>query len=1098
MTQHSNSLMANNNLDRQKPLTIYSASAGSGKTFTLALEYLKLLIEDPQNYQYILAVTFTNKATDEMKTRILSRLYSVANHMPDPSGFTDALLNAFPTLSDTDVSDRARQALDGILNHYNWFRVETIDSFFQSVLRNLSLELGLNANLTVGLNDQEVEEQAVDNVIENIKSEKDPVLVWIMDFIDQQMADNKAWNVIDKIKAFSQNLSTEIYKDNARAISQFQQVPNNAIAYKKLLRTVIENANKEMAEMAQRFNLLKRQHGIDDADFIRGKSIIPGYFAKLAEGYQSFTNSKVPAKTILNCIDDPTKMVKASTLHTGKGEIITTAFHELLAEAEEKRAAVAPKVVTASLIMSNLNELMLLERIDQEVKLINEENNSYLLSSTQKLLNNLIEDSDAPFIYEKIGGQVRYIMIDEFQDTSLGQWENFRVLLRDCISHYAGSLIVGDVKQSIYRWRSGDWTILQQLSTSDDSRIKNRSLDTNYRSEANIVRFNNVFFRLAGLQTKLLGEEKIDTPDNNTGLMKMNENVTDIFNKAKQKVKSSKQDSHDGYVRVKLVKESDDETMFALVGHTIEELLERHVPQKDIAVLVRKKNDIKALAEHFQQVPIHVGGQELFVNLVSDEAFRLDASSAVRAIINAMICLVHPNDELTLAALKKTYRVTRRNDKEELPEKYLVDPNHFLSLSLSDMAVALYETFHLENIHGQSSYICALMDAIGKFSKNHVPDLSDFLDEWDANISSKSIHSDEVNGIRMITIHKSKGLEFRNVIIPYCDWMIEDSRSLIWVSNKRPFDQMPIVPVNLNSDRLMHSYFKDDYFREHTMCLIDNLNLLYVAFTRAGRNLFVYGRARDKRYASYIIGQVIRQMENDEAQADEELQTSFRVEDSVEDGSLTFTMGEIYSPEDKKKDKVPNVFEPDEGSVHVDFAPNDYKPDFRQSNDSAAFVLSEDEQQKRNELEYIKTGNVIHKLLSDIRYIDDVERVINRLDYDGCLYGNEMSREKLLDYIRERMAMPQIADWFSTKWTVINERNILIKNSNGSMSTQRPDRVITDGQTTIVIDFKTGEPEREHYDQVRGYVYQLRQMGFRHVEGYLWYLKNNDIQTVEK
>jgi ATP-dependent exoDNAse (exonuclease V) beta subunit len=1072
-------------------LTVYKASAGSGKTFTLALEYVKLLIQNPDNYQYILAVTFTNKATDEMKRRILSQLYGVAKRLDSSSTFFDKLQEAFPELPSDEIAKRAQLSLQNILAHYNWFRVVTIDSFFQSVLRNLAMELHLNANLSVGLNDKEVEEQAVDNMIEGIEKENDPVLTWILDFIDQQMRENKSWNVIDKIKSFSLNLSQEIYKENAEQLIPFQDNPRFANDYKKKLRATIIDADKQMKDIADRFFQFKDDRQLADNYFFQGKKGIVGYFAKLKDGHDSWAKAKTFGQYVSKAYDDGEEMLKKADRDTAEGQSVIHAVHPLLVEAEDTRRRLSRVVNTAVLTMSNLNELRLLGRIGQEVSLINAENNSYLLSSTQKLLNDMIDDSDAPFIYEKIGGAIKFIMIDEFQDTSVVQWQNFKVLLNDCISHHSGSLIVGDVKQSIYRWRSGDWTILQNLTPKNDPRIEAVSLQCNYRSEYNIIAFNNVFFEAAATITHDNALEEIPANDrNDQEILTLIGDVSNAYSDVVQQPRESKKQDPHGYVQVRLLDDSSDDAMIEEVKNTLITLFEKGIPSNKIAVLVRKNKEIQGLAQYFQQNAIVVDGKETMVNMVSDEAFRLDASSVVCTIISAMRLLANPSDALSKAALEKTYSLSRLDD-EPLPADFMVHQDQYLSLSLVEMAEKLYSTFHLEHFEGQSAYVCAFFDSVSKYSQDHVADLKDFLDEWDKHICGKSIHSENVDGVRMMTLHKAKGLQFENVIMPYCDWGIESKDDLLWVKTRKPFDDVPIVPVSFSTEKLLNSDYEKEYVKEHIMNLVDNLNLMYVGFTRAKSNLFVFARSNKKTYPTMLLSSVLEQLKDEHPDID-------CIKDDDE-GTVTYSFGDIFINEERQEESdSPNVFEPREDTVHVEFTANNYRPVFLQSNDSAAFITPEEDEKKKLQIEYIRTGNVLHGLLANIKYKGDVERAISQLDFNGYLYGKQLSREELLKYIHELLDNPQVSNWFDPHWQVINERSILTAgHGSQGVTTYRPDRVITDGKQTIVIDFKTGEPKKSHHDQVRNYVYLLRQMGYAQVEGYLWYIRTNDIQLVE-
>jgi ATP-dependent exoDNAse (exonuclease V) beta subunit len=1080
---------------RSNPLIVYSASAGSGKTYTLALQYIKLLIQNPDNYRYILAVTFTNKATGEMKSRILSKLYGLANGLESSADYMDELSKAFPKMTPDDIRRAARLALNNLLDHYNWFRVETIDSFFQSVMRSLARELGLTANLNVGLNDKEVEEKAVDNVIDNITSKNDPVLKWIMDYVYQQLANNRSWNVIGKFKSFSQILSKEFYQKNADKLHEFQVDDAKANSYRQMLISMETKANATMNKLSKDFFKLATDNGMEAGNFYQTNKGVWGLFTKLGKDDKEWADPGIFNSYVNACIDQPEKLIKKGEPAIGR-EAFTQKVLDLIEQVQKEHATAALNANTAHLTLGNLNELKLLSRIGQEVNRINTETNSYLLSNTQNLLSTLIKDSDSPFIYEKIGGELRYIMIDEFQDTSGSQWNNFKVLLEECLSHDTGSLIVGDVKQSIYRWRSGDWRILNQLS-QDKERCKGIPLDTNYRSEYYIIHFNNDFFQQAAKCAEDENAEMLRLYNPTQQSLALNHKIGEVYGNLEQLVPEKKRQQMKGSVVVKMIDSDDmDSAMIEAVKNTVKMLIEQGNKEKDIAIIVRRNDDIKRLAEYFQQNEVEVNGVPRHINMVSDEAFRLDSSLAVCTIINAMRLLANPDDELTRAALVKAYQEIN-GPETSLPDAITFDSNQLLSKSLIDLAEKIYSLFSLSRLKDEASYVCTFFDAINNFTQDHVPDIQDFLNEWDNNLCSTSITSDNVDGIRMLTIHKAKGLEFPNVIVPYCDWDIEKKDDLIWVEPQvAPFNALPVVPVALSAKRLLMSYYKDDYLNEHVLNIIDSLNLLYVAFTRARCRLFVFGKLNKPQYPSKLLQQVMEKLTKDKPEEKEE---------DADGKSVTYYYGlrpnESLKKDDAEKDSSAhsetNVFEPEEESQEVALESHNSVPKFKQSNASTEFIMSDDNIPEKERLQYIKTGNLIHSVLANIRYAEDLPRAVAQLDYDGCLFNREVSREELLYYLEERLDTPQAADWFSHRWPVVNERTILTLDTSDEVKAPRPDRVITDGKgKAVVIDFKTGEALSKHHQQVAHYMQLLCGMGYHDVEGYLWYLNPNQIVKV--
>lgn len=1096
---------------RDRPLTVYKASAGSGKTFTLAVEYIKLLIRDPQNYRYTLAVTFTNKATQEMKQRILSKLYGIAHGLPDSKDYLNEVKKAFPELTEQVIRYRADVALTQLVHNYSYFRVETIDSFFQRILRNLARELDLTANLKVMLNDKDVESLAVDNLIEQIERDDDPLLEWIMEFVQERMADDKNWNVIGAIKSFGENIFSDFYKSHQ---SELKAIINNGDffkTYKSNLQRLKIEANDCMKAFARQYESIASRYGLKDSDYSHGHSNVPGYFENLGNGNYLGDKPKMPNSYILKGLDNPEALLKKNAIGTTEGDIIIKEVAPLLHQAESARQKAAIRSVSVDITLQHINELRLLGRIEEEVIRINNDNNEYLLSNTQTMLNKLIDDQDSPFVYEKIGGQLRFIMIDEFQDTSVVQWKNFEVLLNDCISHDKGSIIVGDVKQSIYRWRDGDWHQLQNLNEDTCDNLQVKPLSTNFRSERNIVNFNNAFFKAAA--SHIVNETVRNLSDMNVSedIMEEAQEINSAYSDVVQNVPEKKPFA--GRVEVTLLpktanieQELDyDQQTINCVKDIITHLLEANISEDKIAIIVRHNKHIKFLANYFLHNPFTINGKSVKLNMVSDEAFRLDASLAVNVIVNSMRFLIHPDDRLTEAFLVKAYKqieapsngdaelfVGKESLSDELPIEMSISRSELLSLPIVDLAERLYSIFNLKRLDNQSAYVCAFFDQMANFLSRHLAGIEEFLDEWDNSLCSKSIHSDEVNGIRLLTIHKSKGLEYDNVIIPYCDWQIEDRRDILWAEPKEEvFKDLPLVPLNLYAKRLQNSIYKNDYWKEHIKNLVDNLNLLYVAFTRASRNLFIIGKNESPQAPSMLLKEILPNLQ---------LTPSAEIDEDEETNTFHFTFGDLSLSKERRNTEIGqvNIFEQKEEGLRIGIESTSAKVVFLQSNASKDFMMSNDEfevQQKRKS--YIETGNILHALFASIHNYNEIDEALSQLEFEGVLYERPMTREQLKDNINSKFENEQVRYWFSPQWKVYNECSILYYDSDkGIVRECRPDRVIYDGQQMIVIDFKTGKEHPKHIEQVQLYMRMLRKMGYSNVSGFLWYIHHDKVIKV--
>ena len=1071
-----------------KPLTVYKASAGSGKTFTLAVEYISLLVENPLSYKNTLAVTFTNKATEEMKMRILSQLYGIWQQLPDSQDYFDAVAKK-TQLDPALIAQRAGIALQNLLGNYNYFRVETIDTFFQSILRNMARELELTTNLKIGLNDTQVMEMAVDQLIADLTTQ-DVMLQWILKYIMENISDDRSWNVISQIKNFGRTLFKDDYKAVSKALETKMQEKGFFEAYTTHLRELRHAAEEQMKHIGDEFFSILEREGLTVEDLANKQRGIASFFKKLQNG--TF-DASIENKTVADCLSTPEKWYPKTSAHS---ELIhSLAIGEL---GDLLRLAVASRpqqwklYKSADLTLKHLNQLRLLGSIERKVHQLNEDANRFLLSDTQQLLHSLIGESDSPFIFEKIGTQLEHVMIDEFQDTSTVQWKNFKVLLNEAMSHEGSTnLIVGDVKQSIYRWRAGDWRLLNDIEQQfHPEQIETQPLSTNYRSMPNVIRFNNRFFVHAA-NLEYLEQLELNTQEA--------EQLKRAYADVEQKIPANKKDG--GYVKIELLPSEDYQAqVFEHMADTIAMLLDNGVRQQDIAILVRVNASIPLIAQYFmEQMPE--------VRIVSDEAFRLDASNAVNLMILALKLLVNPEDQLTKAAIVKTYvcdvKQQKISDNELLlattnldallPKDFTQHTSELFTLPLYDLAERLYAIFELEKLNDQSAYVCAFYDHLQNYVNDNTSDINAFLQEWDENLCSKTIQSDEAEGVRIFSIHKSKGLEYDHVIIPFCDWKLEKAYgNILWCNpSEAPFNDLPIAPIDYVQNQMMGTIYEQDYVHEHLQNTVDNLNLLYVAFTRACKSLFVIGKRNAGGTRSARIEQCLPLVKDDEYIHDAQLSGI-----NEEDKPIVFEYGSLVSPaSDKTKRQSQNPFLQKAEPIQVHVATFSNKTDFKQSNRSRDFVEGDDEenQQRRN---YIQTGSVLHEVFSTIRTVDDIPEALRKLQLEGVLYDEHITSERVSEMLRKRLSHPMVAKWFSPKWTLFNECTIL-SIEDGHLKERRPDRVMTDGNEWIIVDFKFGSPKPEYTEQVKEYMALLSTMGHQHVKGYLWYVYSNRTEEIK-
>lgn len=1071
-------------------LLVYKASAGSGKTFTLAVEYIKHLILNPRAYRQILAVTFTNKATAEMKERILQQLYGIWVSDPASEPYLNRIREDLQrkSLSEDDIRLAAGTALQYMLHDYSRFRVETIDSFFQSVMRNLARELELSPNLNIELNNTEVLSDAVDSLIEKL-TPSSPVLAWLLDYINERIADDKRWNVSNEIKRFGWNIFDEGYIEQGEGLRQQLKDPNTIKLYRNELREMETEALEQMKGFYDQFIGELEAHALTPEDLKGGARGIGSYFRKLRDGRLS--DKDTVNATLKNSLDDAKNW--ATKTSAQKNEIIRlaeTSLLPLLQDAETFRPRNNKIVNSCRLSLQHLNKLQLLAHIDEEVRELNREHNRFLLSDTNALLHNLVRDGDSSFVFEKIGANIRNVMIDEFQDTSRMQWDNFKILLLEGLSQGADSLIVGDVKQSIYRWRNGDWGILNTLGTKDSSfpfPVRVETLKTNRRSETNVIRFNNNLFTAAVEYLNMLH------------LKELQEDCHPLQRAYADVAQESPRTEAKGYIKATFLEpdEEHDYTELTIIslGEEVQRLLEAGVKLNDITILVRKNKNIPPIADYFDKT--------MHLPVVSDEAFRLDASQAICMLIDALRYLSNPEDKVACASLMMNYELGIKKQggnwdslltakpEEALPVAFVTGMETLRLMPLYELLEELFSLFDMKRIEEQDAYLFSFFDAVTEYLQNNSSDLDAFIRYWNETLCNKTIPSGEMDGIRILSIHKSKGLEFHTVLIPFCDWKLENetNNQLIWCSpTEAPFSTLDIVPVNYPST-MAESVYRQNYLDERLQLWVDNLNLLYVAFTRAGKNLIFWCKKGQKGTMSELLANALPQV------ATREGDENWDEEEPYENGELCpskHTGTDEHLPDAPKVSANRLAQKPDKLPVHMESMRHDIE--FRQSNRSADFIQGVDEEESDNR--FINRGRLLHTLFSAIETEEDIDNAIAQLVFEGII-GKPETEEKIRELTHHAFSLPQVQDWYSGSWHLFNECDIIWQ-ERGELRTRRPDRVMMRGNEIVVIDFKFGKQNKKYNKQVQGYMQLLTRMGYlkENIEGYLWYVEEDLIEKV--
>lgn len=1002
-------------------------------------------------------------------------------------------------MTDGEIRQRAGMALQYMLHDYSRFRVETIDSFFQSVMRNLARELELSPNLNIELNNSEVLSDAVDSLIEKL-TPTSPVLAWLLDYIDERIRDDKRWNVSNEVKSFGRNIFDESYIERGEKLRQCLRTPNTLKLYRDVLRDMETEALEQMKSFYDQFEGELEGHALTPEDLKGGARGIGSYFRKLRDGRLS--DKDVLNATLQNSLADAKNW--ATKTSSRKDDIIClakTSLIPLLQEAERMRPQRNRTLNSCRLSLQHLNKLQLLNHIDEEVRTLNREHNRFLLSDTNALLHKLVREGDSSFVFEKIGANIRNVMIDEFQDTSRMQWDNFRLLLLEGLSQGADSLIVGDVKQSIYRWRNGDWGILNSLGNKElnlnSFPVRVETLKTNRRSETNIIRFNNQVFTAAidYLNALHLNELKEDC-------LPLKRAYADV-------VQESPKSTEYGYVKATFLEPDDEhnyteQTLLAL-GEEVQRLLEEGVTLNDITILVRKNKNIPPIADYFDK--------ELHLSVVSDEAFRLDASLAICMLIDALRYLSNPEEKIARASLIANYKLQTSHERGTetgkaggnpadwhqlltadvatvLPAEFISRMDELRLMPLYELLEELFTLFNMGSIGKQDAYLFAFFDAVTEYLQSNSSDLDGFIRYWDETLCSKTIPSGEMDGIRIFSIHKSKGLEFHTVLIPFCDWKLENEtyNQLVWcTAPESPYNSIDLVPVNYSST-MAESVYRQDYLNERLQLWVDNLNLLYVAFTRAGKNLILWSKKDQKGTMAELLSAALPRV----AQAGE---GSWNEDEKIYESGTTCP-SEEKSPHSagNTESKVVNKLaqKPVKLPVHMESMRHDIE--FRQSNRSADFIAGVDEAESSQR--FINRGRLLHTLFSAIETEEDIDDAINRLVFEGVI-GRTETEEEIRELTHRAFSQPQIKDWYSGTWQLFNECDIIWQ-ENGELRNRRPDRVMMRNGTIVVVDFKFGKPSKRYNKQVQGYIELLVRMGYdaNAISGYLWYVEEEIIEKV--
>ena len=1053
-------------------VVIVPASAGSGKTYRIAHEFMYDVLRnrydnnglpyfDRTVYRRILAVTFTNKATEEMKSRILSEIHKLASG--DSSAHLKDLIKE-TGLAEEELRRRAAVVRQSILHDYSHFTVLTNDTFFQRILRAFLRELGIDINFSIELDNVPIFARSIDMLIERVQTNEE-LRNWIEGLVDDRLRDGEKWNIRYSIAMLRGDLFKESTRDIVRNMPDKDTLKQKVDHYVEIATQRVD----KFQELAQKASKMIEDSSFDHSDF-------KSSFTKIFDCWAAGDVKPLAPSFVKFASGEPKDWIKPGNKVTAEQLELAEQLQSILVKLNDERSEVGVFYNTRTLLLKNYRYIALLQDLQECVNDICGEENSLLLSETKHTISDFISEEDAPFIYEKVGSWYEKFMIDEFQDTSAKEWRNFLPLLRNAMSNSDDTsvLIVGDVKQSIYRWRGGDWRILGTEIEKDLKEGYRDPLKHNWRSLPNIVKFNNfAFASIVEGNEKSMDSELQNALAQGRITDECYEELNGALSRAyaKHEQEPALNSKNQGYISFTSYTSKEANDGLAYIND-IRRILDAGFNPCDITILVRKNDQAALVAKQLLTARSTFPDTQQF-EITTEEALRLTSSQAVQFIIATMRLAINRRDKTSLAIYNKIRGVEQLKEKPNVEESAFLDTIRMMSPEDAFEHILMHYDALLS---GDAAYVHALHENIVRFSANRVADIALFERWWRDKGESISLRVERSkNAIEVMTIHKAKGLENKIIIIPQCSWSTSltvdggYTSNRVWIKALED-DNLPdfgYMSIGMNKS-VADSLFADGYFRESVYAYIDSVNMLYVALTRAKEQLYIYSPKGRSRHIGDTLAAAI----------------GAKAEKSTPD-ILRFEMGVFEGPEPEKEGEKENKNRVE--SIHIaecEVSPVNTK--FRTS--SSRYFADE-----KGALSPRSIGIRLHRIFEESATREDLLSKLDEMVLNGDISAVES--DNLREKIYSAFENPLVEEWFSGDWErVYNERTIL----GATYDVKRPDRVMVGGDRAVVVDYKFGDEQKSHKVQISGYMQRLRAMGYGDVKGYVWYVPTGQIVEVEE